>query len=44
VELLRGRNDHHKVEAVFKALGIALSDAVGRRPRAKGVSSTKGVI
>ncbi len=44
VELLRGRNDHHKVEAVFKALGVALSDAASRRPRAKGVSSTKGVI
>lgn len=44
VKLLRGRNDHHKVEAVFKALGVALGDAVSRRPRAKGVSSTKGVI
>ncbi|MEA1905039.1 MAG: imidazoleglycerol-phosphate dehydratase HisB [Candidatus Hadarchaeota archaeon] len=44
VKLLRGRNDHHKVEAIFKALGVALSDAVSKRSRAEGVSSTKGVI
>lgn len=44
VEVMRGRNDHHKAEAIFKALGVALSEAVGKRPRAKGVSSTKGVI
>lgn len=43
-ELLRGRNDHHKAEAIFKALGVALSEAVSKRARAKGVSSTKGMI
>ena len=44
VEVLRGRNDHHKAEAIFKALGIALAEAVGRRARTGAVPSTKGVI
>ncbi|MCX6686302.1 MAG: imidazoleglycerol-phosphate dehydratase HisB [Methanoregula sp.] len=36
-----GRNDHHKSEAVFKAFGIALSQAVALTGK-KGVPSTKG--
>lgn len=42
VDVMRGYNDHHKAEATFKALGIALSTAV--RKRGKGVPSTKGTI
>lgn len=37
-----GENDHHKMEAVFKALGFALRQAAGRE--GSGVPSTKGVI
>jgi len=37
-----GRNDHHKVEAVFKALAKALREAV--MVTGEGVPSTKGVI
>jgi imidazoleglycerol-phosphate dehydratase len=44
VRVLRGRNDHHKAEAIFKALGIALGEAVRKEPRRTGVPSTKGVI
>lgn len=44
VQVLRGRNDHHKAEAIFKALGVALAEAVSKRARARGVPSTKGVI
>ncbi len=44
VKVLRGKNDHHKAEAIFKALGVAIAKAVSKRPRAKGVPSTKGVI
>ncbi len=44
VRVLRGRNDHHKAEAIFKALGVALAEAVRRVPRRPGVPSTKGVI
>jgi imidazoleglycerol-phosphate dehydratase len=36
-----GRNDHHQCEAVFKAFGIALAQAVAPS-RKKGVPSTKG--
>jgi imidazoleglycerol phosphate dehydratase HisB len=36
-----GRNDHHQCEAVFKAFGIALSEALAMSGK-KGVPSTKG--
>ncbi|MFQ6085808.1 MAG: imidazoleglycerol-phosphate dehydratase HisB [Candidatus Bathyarchaeia archaeon] len=43
--LMRGRNDHHKAEALFKALGVALCSAVLIEPRAKGrVLSQKGFL
>ena len=44
VKVLAGRNLHHIVEAVFKALGRALSDALSKDPRVAGVPSTKGVL
>ena len=42
--ILYGRDDHHKAEALFKALGRALRDAVEPDPRRSGVPSTKGVL
>jgi len=44
VKVLRGKNDHHKAEAIFKALGVALARAVSRAPQRRGVPSTKGVL
>ncbi|MDH5443803.1 MAG: imidazoleglycerol-phosphate dehydratase HisB [Hadesarchaea archaeon] len=44
VKVLRGKNDHHKAEAIFKALGVALARAASRSPRRREVPSTKGVI
>jgi len=44
VKVLRGRNDHHKAEAIFKAVGVAISRAAARSERKRGVPSTKGVI
>jgi imidazoleglycerol-phosphate dehydratase len=45
VKLLAGRNAHHAVESIFKALARALSDAVSIDPRAPDeVPSTKGVL
>ena len=45
VRVLYGRDDHHKTEATFKALGRALNVAVRRDPRRVGrVPSTKGVL
>lgn len=42
--VLYGRNDHHKAEALFKALGRALCQAVTRDPRRQGIPSTKGSL
>lgn len=39
-----GSNAHHTIEAVFKALGRAMADAVRIDPRVKGIPSTKGVL
>jgi imidazoleglycerol-phosphate dehydratase len=45
IDLVRGRNSHHSLEAVFKAFGRALSQACAINPRAAGqVPSTKGVL
>lgn len=42
--VLYGRDDHHKAEALFKALGRALDVATSIDPRRSGVPSTKGVL
>jgi imidazoleglycerol-phosphate dehydratase len=39
-----GEDDHHVAEAAFKALALALRDAVARDPGRDGVASTKGVL
>jgi len=39
-----GRNTHHIIEAIFKALGRALRQAITIDPRVKGIPSTKRVI
>lgn len=44
VKVLYGTNSHHKVEAIFKALGHALREAVSYDPRVTGVPSTKGSL
>ena len=44
VKVLYGTNSHHKVEAIFKALGHALRIAAGKDGRVQGVPSTKGVL
>lgn len=44
VRLIEGKNAHHIIEAVFKALGRVLSGAVELDSRIKGVPSTKGIL
>jgi imidazoleglycerol-phosphate dehydratase len=45
VDVLRGRNPHHIVEAQFKAFARALRTAAAPDPRAGGaIPSTKGVL
>lgn len=39
-----GSNDHHKVEATFKALALSLRQAVSIDPERGGVPSSKGVL
>jgi len=39
-----GKNTHHVVEAMFKALARALRDALAMDPREQGVPSTKGTL
>ena len=43
VDVLRGRNDHHRAEAAFKALALALGQALSLTG-SNDVPSTKGVL
>lgn len=44
IDLLRGRNTHHILEATFKSTARGLRQAVERDPRITGVLSTKGTL
>ena len=44
IRMLAGDNNHHILEAMFKAFGKALDQAVSIDPRLDGVLSTKGTI
>ena len=44
IQVLKGRNNHHMAEAMFKGFGKALSMAVSKDARYKGIPSTKGFI
>ena len=44
IKMLSGRNDHHKIEAMFKAFAKALDQAVKYDERITDVLSTKGTL
>jgi imidazoleglycerol-phosphate dehydratase len=45
IKIIRGRSDHHKAEALFKAFGKALKQACTIVARAQGkIPSTKGKV
>jgi len=44
VDLIHGENSHHIIEAVFKGLGRAMSQAVSRNLSLKGSLSSKGCL
>lgn len=44
MKVLSGTNNHHIIEALFKAFGKALDDAVSYDPRITDILSTKGSL
>lgn len=45
IDVIRGRSDHHKIEACFKAVSRAIRNAIEIDPRREGsIPSTKGVL
>ena len=44
VDVMEGKDMHHMLEAIFKALAKALLCAVEKEPRSKSIPSTKGRI
>ena len=44
IKEIHGENTHHIIEAMFKAFGKALSAAVEKDPRIRGLLSTKGAL
>ncbi len=44
VNLLYGKNNHHIIEAIFKALGLAFEQATRIDSRVKTIPSTKGKL
>lgn len=44
IKVLSGSNNHHIMEAMFKAFARALDEAVSTDPRISGVLSTKGSL
>lgn len=44
IDCIRGANNHHIIETVFKAFGRALRMAVEPDPRQSGIPSTKGAL
>lgn len=44
LKMISGINAHHMIEAMFKAFGKALDEAVSHDPRVQGVLSTKGAL
>ncbi len=44
MQAVHGQNAHHITEALYKAFGKALDEAVSIDPRIRGVQSTKGAL
>jgi len=44
IDAIRGGNNHHMIETVFKAFGRALRMAVEKDERVSGIPSTKGAL
>jgi imidazoleglycerol-phosphate dehydratase len=42
--MIKGRNNHHIAESIFKAFGRALGQAVSYSKSKKTIPSTKGIL
>jgi imidazoleglycerol-phosphate dehydratase/histidinol-phosphatase len=40
----KGKNDHHKIEAIFKGFARVVKNAIRKSSRESGVPSTKGIL
>jgi imidazoleglycerol-phosphate dehydratase/histidinol-phosphatase len=41
---VKGKNDHHKIEAIFKAVARSIKVAISRSNKESGIPSTKGTL
>jgi len=44
IDIIRGKNAHHCIEAVFKGFARALAMAIAPSAKVKGIPSTKGIL
>jgi len=44
IDLIRGANAHHSIEAIFKAVARSIRTAVALDPGVRGIPSTKGIL
>jgi imidazoleglycerol-phosphate dehydratase len=44
IKMIKGRNNHHIAESIFKAFGRALGQAVAYSKNKKNIPSTKGIL
>ncbi len=44
IKMMKGRNNHHIAEAIFKGFGRALSQAIKINKKNKTIPSTKGIL
>ncbi len=41
---VKGKNEHHKIEAIFKAFARAIKMAIRRDPKSNDIPSSKGIV
>lgn len=44
IKMMKGRNNHHIAESIFKGFGHALAIAISKNKKNKNIPSTKGIL
>lgn len=44
IKMMKGRNNHHIAESIFKCFGRAMADAISINKKNKNIPSTKGIL